>query len=388
MENKPNCFFPVDPTEKSASFGGITSTNASGARSFYYSSVRNWVDELEVVLVTGKVLTLRRGIDKLDGLTLQLDGNHVKLFEIEKPGTKNSIGYFCEKNCDLVDIFIGAEGTLGVITKLKIRLEKKTKSLMSFLQFFKTAKDALNFVSAVRNSMMDCCISLEFFDSNAVAIGLENKESISQQIENFYNSDKRFIVLSEYLFKEEDDSLTDLLTKLEEIVRSTNGNFEDSISGFQDSEIAVIKKFRHSVPEGINKKIAKRKLLVPEIRKIATDMAVPNDFLIEIYDLYNSVLLKHNLEFSVLGHAGNNHFHVNLLPKTKEEMATALDLYEGFATKVVSMGGAVSAEHGIGRIKKKFLKHQYSEEVLAKMKAIKLAFDPNFQLNAGVLFDI
>ena len=384
LDNFPEYSFPVDPTEWSASFGGMASTNASGARSFFFSSVRDWVLGIEVVLVDGTVLNLTRGKDKLDGLSLKLNGQVYALPEITKPATKNSIGYFCNKNCDLVDLFIGAEGTLGVITKLKLKLAKRNNNLVSILQFFKTPQEALKFISLARESLKGKCLSLEFLDSKSISIALEAKSSISDQIDNFVSSGFSTLVFSEYKYETETE-MEELLQLLEEVISNSGGSFENSVCGLETTEILAIKKFRHAVPEGINRIIAERKRSIPELRKVATDMAVPDEYLFEVYNLYEKVLKEKGLEFSIVGHAGNNHFHVNLLPRSKEEMEIALGVYEILANEIVKMGGAVSAEHGIGRIKTKFLPIQYSNEILDGMRSIKKIFDPEFRLNPGVL---
>ncbi len=386
LEHYPDYYFPVDPTEKWASFGGMASTNASGARSFHYSSIRKWIEALSVVLVDGKILKFTRGEDRLKGLSFDFYGIKADLFEFLKPKTKNSLGYFCRPDCDVVDLFVGAEGTLGVITELKLKLLKKTNTILPILQFFPDAKAALNFVKEVRLNLKKCCISLEFLDHRSVSIALGANVGLSEQIEKITGMGNHFVVFLEMIYGSEDE-FVEIYEKLESLLSSVGGDFSLSICGVDDSDIAAIKKFRHAVPEGVNKKIAAAKLSVPEIRKVSTDMAVPDSHLDDLYYLYKNVLDKESIDYCIFGHVGDNHFHVNLLPKTKAEMERSIELYAGFAMEVVKMDGAVSAEHGIGRIKKDFLRIQYSDSVIAEMKRIKRIFDPEFRLSPGILLD-
>ena len=140
------------------------------------------------------------------------------------------------------------------------------------------------------------------------------------------------------------------------------------------------------MPETVNAIIARRKAEVQEIHKVGTDMAVPPQRLGEVIALYRDRLEASGLEYLIFGHIGDSHLHVNILPRSEQELADAMELYGEFARRVVAMGGSVSAEHGIGRLKKAFLLLQYGPEKLQEMRAVKQALDPRGMLNPGVLF--
>jgi len=123
VENK-NLFYPPDPTESSSFLGGNVATNASGARTFKYGSTRDYVRRLRIVLPTGNVLDIRRGehfFNKnkieltVEGLDIKLELPNYKMPNVEK----NAAGYYIKENMDLIDLFIGSEGTLGVITEIE-----------------------------------------------------------------------------------------------------------------------------------------------------------------------------------------------------------------------------------------------------------------------------
>ena len=108
----PTYSFPPDPTEATASIGGMVATNASGARSFHYGSVRNWIQALEVVLSNGETVRVERGVHRASGSTFKLGGIEGALPSSRMPKVKNAAGYFAKPDMDLVDLFIGAEGTV------------------------------------------------------------------------------------------------------------------------------------------------------------------------------------------------------------------------------------------------------------------------------------
>ncbi len=381
-QNYPDYFFPVDPTERSASFGGMLSTNASGSRGFKYGSVRNWVESIRVVLVDGSILELNRGIDKLNNLGFKYQDKEYSFNEIYKPKTKNSIGYNYFPNMDLLDLFIGSEGTLGITTSITLRLLKKPKSVFFVLQLFEKVTDALSFIKKLRSEKQIDTLSIEYFDSKALEFASKSNALILSLFNDFLNNSRCAAVYFEVSSIDPDFEFE----KINELVSSCNAKMDNSVFAETVKEQEDLKRFRHAVPEGINKEIAKRRLVHTRIRKVATDMAVENEFLGEVYDLYEKTFSNAGLEYVVFGHGGDNHFHVNILPRTNDEVDLAVSSYESLAESILKMNGSVAAEHGIGRLKKKLLKIQYPPEVIQQMIDIKKIFDPNFRLNIGVLF--
>ncbi|MEC7946905.1 MAG: FAD-linked oxidase C-terminal domain-containing protein, partial [Myxococcota bacterium] len=113
-----------------------------------------------------------------------------------------------------------------------------------------------------------------------------------------------------------------------------------------------------------------------------TDFAVPDAALPEMMDAYAAVGMSH----VCFGHIGDNHLHLNLLPRTPAELAQARDLYGSLARRAVALGGTVSAEHGIGKIKRGLLAEMVGPDVLADFRALKRAVDPAGVLGRGTLF--
>ena len=153
-----------------------------------------------------------------------------------------------------------------------------------------------------------------------------------------------------------------------------------------EREIEKLKNFRHAVPEAVNMLIGERKKTTPGLTKLGTDMSVSDDQLENTMSMYHEGLARAGLEYVIFGHIGNNHVHVNILPRSMEEYEKGKALYLDWAKQVVTMGGSVSAEHGIGKNKTEFLKLMHGENGIREMRKLKHLFDPHGLLNQGNLF--
>jgi D-lactate dehydrogenase (cytochrome) len=161
---------------------------------------------------------------------------------------------------------------------------------------------------------------------------------------------------------------------------------ENTWGGMEESELARLRALRHSIAEQVNGVIARANARHPEIHKIGTDAAVPPGALEEILGFYRSELDGTNLEHVIFGHIGDNHLHLNIMPSSPDELRAGKELATRLARRAVELGGTVSAEHGIGRIKHDFLRLQYGDEGMRQMAETKRALDPPCILNRGVVF--
>jgi D-lactate dehydrogenase (cytochrome) len=387
--NHPSFCFPVNPTECWASIGGMVSTNASGSRSFYFGSVRNWVVGLRVILIDGSILNISRDMsprematDRTIEVTDGSGSRAVTLPFIPKPPTKNTIGYSFSENSESVDLFVGAEGTLGVISQVTLKLARTPEQVLNFVQFFES--DASSLVAVERFQRMNRRIlSLEFMCGRSLQLFCSSAKGVNSKLRPLAERGRAALHLE---VDTANQPIDELVEELLEAVITAGGDPEESFAGI-DSEVGnEVRSFRHAIPEAVNAINARRAAANPGLHKLATDMAVPRGSLEDIYDFYRTTLDRENLEFVIFGHAGDNHLHVNIMARDLQELERGKLLYRDFACKVVELGGAVSAEHGIGRIKRDFLAIQYSSDVISEMKKIKRLFDPENLLNRGVLF--
>jgi D-lactate dehydrogenase (cytochrome) len=384
-----NLIFPVDPTEITASIGGMVAANASGARTLRYGATREWVLGLKIILSDGSLLELKRGQNFCENNSFFINLDE-KLIKIETPGihipsTKHVAGYFIKNNMDVIDLFIGGEGTLGIVTEVVLKLEFRSEHCLYLSIFFRN-ENYLEFVKSIKKSDTIKPIALEFLDERSVELLKEYKEEQGEAsgVPDFPEKIKG-IIYTEIAFANEDE-FDAIFEELSGIFEKLDISTESTWAGFSIHDLDNMKKFRHALPERINMIISRKKKDFPGITKVGTDMSVPDEALDEMMDSYIKLLEASDLEYYIFGHIGNGHLHINIIPDNEDELQKAKQLYREFAGKAVFLKGSVAAEHGIGRLKKDFLKIQFSEEEINVMKEIKNKLDPGWILNPGVLW--
>jgi len=363
--------YPPDPTERGCFVGGNVATNASGARTFKYGPTRNYVSALKVVLASGEVLDLRRGEIRADSDgRIRLGSVEVKLPSYRLPNTrKNASGYFVAPEMDAVDLFIGSEGTLGVISEIEVRLLPKPEALLSGVVFFADEADVLALVSDVRAH--GDARALEFFDRESLNFLRQKYPSIPDE------------AVGAIFFEQETNEATEeaVLSAWQELLDQHNA-LADSWFATNEQDQAKLREFRHQLPVLMNEWFARYRQ-----RKVSTDMAVPDDAFPGLFRLYKETLQSSGMRYTIFGHIGDNHVHVNILPRDDAEGARARALYVQFLKYAASVGGTLSAEHGVGKLKRDYLHFFYNDEQLREMAALKLALDPNGILGRGNIFN-
>lgn len=384
LAEKGEYTFPVDPTETTAWLGGMVACNASGARTYRFGAVREWVRRIRVLLVSGDVLDIERGkVFAKDGkFEIATSDGRVLTVPVPRyvmPKTKNAAGLYAKPDMDLIDLFIGSEGILGVITQVELGLVKLPKNIMTVMAFFPSEADAVDFVYEIRahDSPVEMDF-LEYFDSYALKMIKEKASSAGLKVPAM-RADTQAIVFFEFQYT--DEEMETKVMALEEILNKHRSSSESSWAGLDRAELEKMKTVRHFVPETINALIAKRKQEYHEVHKIGTDMAVPDETLRDYLKFYRSVLESQGMEYVIFGHIGNNHLHVNMIPRNNEEVKQGMDNYLLFAKKAVELGGTVAAEHGIGKLKRDFLRVMYGDKGIAEMQAVKKSLDPKWLLN-------
>jgi D-lactate dehydrogenase (cytochrome) len=392
QENDATYFYPPDPTEMGAALGGTVSTNASGARTYRYGATRNWVRWIRVILASGEVLEIPRGkyfAAPAGEFTIINSAGNETVLTIPKyimPYTKNAAGIFSAPNMDLIDLFIGSEGIFGVITEIEVALHRWNNPI-SIVQFLPSDDKAIDFVIMLRKEKSIRPDFIEFYSSHALSLLREKQKEAPgivgmPQIPEYPTSAVFFDLEFDPENKDSD------YAKLERIVYRCGSTFSMSWSGYEKRDLERFIHFRHLLPETVNMIIAERKKTIPELYKLGTDLAVPDHALEEIWKFYSSLLEGAGFEWVAFGHIGNNHIHINIIPRSLEEMEEALSIYKEFAKKAVDLGGTISAEHGIGKIKREFFSIMFSDKQLKEMKAVKMALDPGLMLNPGNVLDI
>ena len=333
--------FAPDPTsEEESTIGGAIACNASGARTFKYGATRRHVRALKVVMASGELIEFRRS-------------------DIEK----NTVGYAFAH--DPIDWFVGSEGTLGIIVEAELGLLPLPQRVVGLATLFKEESKALKFVIASREAVSVAPRCIEYFDEQALKIARNSapEAAIAQ--------DAGAMV---YVEEEINDDLDASLARWLELIELTAPDFEPLVFD-GEARLREARRIRHSIPSTMNEKGGRHRDAGG--RKVGTDWAVPYRKLEQAIQTARSLATDRGLEAPVIyGHAGNGHPHQNFIARDARELTTIEDVVEQTLRHILSLGGTVAAEHGIGKIKRRWLPLQMNPLQISMMTAVKRDLDP------------
>lgn len=333
--------FAPDPTsEEESTIGGAIACNASGARTFKYGATRKHVQALKVVMANGELMEFRRT-------------------NLEK----NTVGYAFAH--DPIDWFIGSEGTLGIVVEAELALLPLPPHVVGLAVFFKTEDDALRFVVATRESRTVTPRCIEYFDDQAIEIARITAQA------GILPAEATAMI---YVEEEVGDDLDSTLGRWGELIESIAPDF-DPIVFDGEARLREARKIRHSIPSTMNERGARHRDAGG--RKVSTDWAVPYHKLSEAIRVARILAANSDVEQAVIyGHAGNGHPHQNFIARDARELTAIESVVEQTLKRVLDLGGTVAAEHGIGKIKRKWLPLQMNALQIAMMTAVKRELDP------------
>ena len=335
-------FYPIDLGSKGTSqIGGNIATNAGGVNVIRYGPTKNYVKGLKVVTGAGKVLELNKGL------------------------TKNTTGY------DLLNLFIGSEGTLGFIVEAILQLVEKPKEKRVLLLAIPELNKALDILLDFRKVLK--INAFEFFTKNAVGY-VKSSIDISFPLKD----GAPFYLLID--FELTSDSVLDDALKVYQKGMKSKTIFEGLISQ-SNSQTQDLWKFRENITEAISR-------YFPYKNDISVRPSQISHFLIELQQVLNSNYS--NFEIVLFGHIGDGNIHINILKPenvTKEDFLEKCKDVNGLVFELVAKyDGSISAEHGIGLLKRPYLNYTRSENEIHLMKEIKNIFDPNGIMNPEKIF--
>ncbi len=332
-------FFPIDPGASEASIGGMTATNASGTNAVRYGTMKTNVLGLTVIMADGSLINT---------------GGRAK---------KSSAGY------DLTKLFIGSEGTLGIISEIQLKLFGIPESISSAICQFENLKDATKAamdiiqygIPIARIELLDE-VQMEASIRYSKLISINPKPTLFFEFHGTENSTKEQAQITE------------------EISKNNNGdNFKWA---HKVEERNKLWKARHDAYYAALS-------ISPNKRAMSTDVCVPISKLGECILESQKDLINNNVIAPMVGHVGDGNFHILLLgdPKNKEEMKLLKDINDRLVNRALKLGGTCTGEHGIGMGKKDYLKIEHPTNINL-MKKIKNSFDPNNILNPNKIIDL
>ena len=334
-----NLCYPVDFAARGSSqIGGNIATNAGGIKVIRYGLTRNWVKGLTVVTGTGEILKLNKSL------------------------VKNASGY------DLRHLFIGSEGTLGFITECDLQLARQPKDLKVFL-FAAPQLEALMEVYKSFNAQFSL-MAFEMFTD--VALKYIRKQG---HVDSPLETEAPYYILIE--LEEEDESTLEKAMELFE-ENMEKGHIVDGTLAQTSQQATDIWRLREDITEATAD-------YTPYKNDVSVRVSKVPEFVIQM----DKILKADYPEFDVVwfGHIGDGNLHINILkPKdlsSEEFMKRCHEVDDKLFSMIEELSGSVSAEHGVGLVKKPYLHHTRSSEELAYMKAIKQVFDPYGILNPG-----
>ncbi|SFC47898.1 glycolate oxidase, subunit GlcD [Marinospirillum celere] len=336
-------YYPVDfASAGSSQIGGNISTNAGGIKVIKYGMTRDWVLGLKVVTGAGDVLELNKGL------------------------IKNNTGY------DLRHLFIGAEGTLGIITEATIKLTRPPKNLTVMVLGTPTMQDVMQVLKAFQ-SQVDLT-AFEFFSNNAL-----DKVVAHHQLQRPFDSVTDYYALLE--FEAETEEVMDRAMQVFEHCME-EGWVEDGSISQSEAQAQSLWSLREFISETISHETPYKNDLSVLVSKVPEFLKEVDDFVAETYP---------GFEIVWFGHIGDGNLHLNILKPKDMEKDAFFEKCHHVSDKVFAItqryAGSVSAEHGVGLVKKDFLHFSRSPEELAYMKAIMQVFDPGNIMNPGKMFD-
>lgn len=335
-------FYPVDPSSQGSCWiGGNVAENSGGARAVKYGVTKDYVLNLEIVLPNGEIIWT--GANTL----------------------KNSTGY------NLTQLMVGSEGTLGVITKIVLKLlPTNSHNVLMLVPFFK-ASQACEAVSAIfRAGIIPS--ALEFMERDAIDWTLKYNDTISVKVDDQVQA---------HLLIEVDGNYPEILMLEAEKIMTVVEQFEIDEVLFADSEDQknALWKMRRSVAEAV-----KSNSIYKE-----EDTVVPRYVLSELLNGIKKIGTKYGFKSVCYGHAGDGNLHVNIIKGDMSDdnwnTQVPVGIREIFEL-TVALKGTLSGEHGIGFVQKNFMDIAFTRSHLELMESIKRVFDPNNILNPGKIF--
>lgn len=383
-----NFYYPPVPTFEGACVGGVISTNAAGAATFKYGSTRPWVMGITVVLANGDVLDIRRGeVAASAGGAFEVELTSGALVTVAIPTyrmpdvAKLSAGYYARPGMDLIDLFIGSEGTLGVIVDAELRVIPRPRRAVALISCDSDAP-AIAVTTALRQE--PAVSAIEYMDAGALRVVPDDAFARAGVPRPPAGS---VLLMTQLEITEDADD--EMFGRLQTILASCGVDDPGTIAAPGDERGAQrLFELREAVPASVNALVAAAKAVHPDIEKTAGDMVVPFARLGDSLELYRRAFESRGLDYAIWGHVSDGNLHPNVIPRTLDDVMRGRDAILEIARGVIAMGGAPLAEHGVGRsaLKQRLLRELYGDAGIDQMRAVKRALDPEWKLAPGVLF--
>jgi D-lactate dehydrogenase (cytochrome) len=254
-----------------------------------------------------------------------------------------------------------------------VRLLPLPEKLFSGVIFFSEESSMLDFVEEARERPGEGARAIEYLDANSLEMIREKFPTIPEGAAG-----------GAIWFEQETTEETEeaLLGAWYEMIVKHNALADDSWFAIGIEDQRKMRSFRHAIPEAVYEYISEHGQT-----KLGTDMAVPDQHFRELLAFYRKQFAAHGVKNVTYGHIGNSHLHANIFADGDEQRALAKQVYNSLVDKALELGGTISAEHGVGKLKKAYLVKMYGEEAIEAMRRMKRELDPEGRLGKGTMFD-
>jgi D-lactate dehydrogenase (cytochrome) len=389
-------WFPPVPTFLGATVGGAVATNAAGAATFKYGAVRRWVNALTVVLASGDVLRVRRGeVQASDGhfvVRTARDEQRVEVPDLRMPQVpKCSAGYFAAPDMDLIDLFIGSEGTLGVIVDAELDMRRRPAGVCWICITLDSETAAIALTGELRDSDGLDVAAIEHIDRRSIEVLRQDGVDHRLGIHIPAAADVLLLTQIELDASDADVGLPDaVLGRLAAILDKYGAlDAAEIVLPSNARRAAALVELREAVPAGVNRRVALAHAADSRVHKTAADMIVPFAAFAHMMTECRELAQAHDLDLAVWGHISDGNVHPNVIPRDFADVERGRALILELARRVISMGGSPLAEHGVGRnpVKQRLLEMLYGAAGVGAMRRTKLSLDPTWKLATGLLFE-
>lgn len=378
-QSQNRLMFSVNPTSRAdAAIGGALACNASGFTPGEVGAFRNWVVSMDFLFPNGKKVYAEKGqyISENGKFVLVDDGQETELPvpTYERPKIKNASGPFSAPSgrMDLLDLIVGSEGIFGMATACRLQLERRPSEYLDIFFSLPTEQHAIASYRYIHDQVpggAESLSALEYF-------GVNCRKYMKHDERLFTGDNQVAIYIQVPLYgKSLDEAAEEWFEFLMKAPPECGLGEESLMLLTTDRERELFMEARHSMPANAVEVVQRRGTYT-----IMTDALVPPENFARFLDSTHRLIREKNLDYLAFGHLGDCHLHFTILPQ-KDQLETAVQIYDKIIAKSAELGGVYSGEHGTGKRKRADFLRCYGQEGVEQVKRSKAAVDPHFLMN-------
>lgn len=360
---KTPLFWPPDPTETSASAGGIAAAGAQGIGRLLYGKSENYIESVRILDYDGGIRDIHTG---------------------------ESIFLPSGRKVEPLNTVLGKEGITGIITELTLKLIPKPESMWGIAFFFSTDEEAGEFAEQLKedlpvNEAADIA-SVEYMDRETLLL-IESRKPSMAKIKELPDIEEDVQAMIYIELHGSEEGIEELAEQLMELAAGCGSDPDSAWAVSGETDVDKLHVFRHAAAETSNLFIEEARQKDGRLTKLGADMSLAGRTVPELLSYYRTQLKQAGLRGCIFGHILENHLHVNVLPRDYEEYEQGRDLLRIWADYAREQKGSAVSEHGIGKLKRKLLNEHLPQEYLSLCSELRSMFPQNEKINQGNILE-